>query len=321
MNVGMRLLQSTTGCFFMFEIKQIIATRSRVSPYTTPIPRTAIVMQGPICTTLDFTLETLRFYKQTLREETLLILSTWDTEDQNTLSLIRSLGVTVITNTRPANAGVSNINLQITTARSGVLMAQKLGAQYILKTRTDIRNYTPHFEDFLHSVIKAFPIGPGTEQRERIVAFSENTYKYRLYDVSDLSNFGRTDDMVKFWDAPYDDRAKLPEIPRTMREWSHAKLAEVYLTTNFLTRIGVKLDWTLKDSWDKYARHFCILDASQIGMFWFKYRYWLKDRSGAQGEDRNDSTLTFNDWMLFYSNSQVTAPDESRLDEEFRKLS
>src|SRR5690606_10707679 len=98
--------------------------------------RSAVVMQGPIYTPDDFTLETLRLYARTM-PGTQLILSTWDDTDAALLAPIRDLGVTVVLNEKPAFAGSFNVNMQIASASSGVRRAVADGAEWVMKTRTD----------------------------------------------------------------------------------------------------------------------------------------------------------------------------------------
>ena len=97
--------------------------------------RLAIVIQGPIVHCDDFTLETARIYRRHFPGAQ-LILSSWEDEPRDMVERFRNLGVAVVLNRKPEFAGVGNINLQITSARNGILRAVENGAEYALKTRT-----------------------------------------------------------------------------------------------------------------------------------------------------------------------------------------
>ena len=76
---------------------------------------TALVMQGPILLSNDFTFETLKLYRK-IFPRTRLILSTWEDENAEELIKIRELGVEVILNNKPNYSGPANINFQIVSA-------------------------------------------------------------------------------------------------------------------------------------------------------------------------------------------------------------
>ena len=72
----------------------------------------------------------------------------------------------------PAYSGISNTNYQIVSTRAGVEAARASGKAYVLKTRTDQRFYAPSSLEFLHHLIRKFPVTGNWAQKSRIVGHS-----------------------------------------------------------------------------------------------------------------------------------------------------
>lgn len=278
----------------------------------------AIVMQGGIIYKDDFTLETLKIYKSH-SPDAKLILSTWESESPVIIQEIRSLGVEVILNKKPAYSGIQNINLQIASSYRGVVAAQDSGAEYVLKTRTDQRIYAPNVVEFLINILEAFPL-PGNFQRQkkRIIGCGLNTFKYRMYGLSDMFICGHIEDIKAYWSAPLDDRVlsdtQIQLSKTSLRQYASLHLCEIYLATEFLAKMGRNLKWTLRDSWEAFADHFCVIDKEQLDMYWPKYSHseyrWLnyEDNLGMSEE------LSFREWLNVYSNLKAKDVPEHILD-------
>src|SRR3989344_9528535 len=130
----------------------------------------AIVMQGPIKTRNDFTLESLKLYKKYFNNA-LIILSTWEGEDAHTIEGARAIGVEVILNSVPTLPTFMHVNMQLTTARAGLMLAAATKKKYALKTRTDQRIYHIRSLTFLSSLLKNFPLTIATsKQKGRLIA-------------------------------------------------------------------------------------------------------------------------------------------------------
>jgi hypothetical protein len=283
-----------------------------------PFPKLAIVIQGPIITRNAFTFETIKLYKKHF-PTAFIILSTWSDEKQNEVSLIESLGAYVLLNNKPEYYGVSNINLQITSSKAGVIKAKELGAEYVLKTRTDQRIYSPNIEEYLYNILKVFPLNVfGTKQNKRIVGISMNTFKFRMYGLSDMFTYGHIHDMILFWDVELDNRKyskkELAEATVSMRKFAQSRVCEVYLTTQFLIKIGRNLEWTLEDSWRVFADHFCIIDKESLDLFWGKYGLsefrWKKYEKQINVFDE----MNFMDWLNLFCNKTDLFANEEILD-------
>lgn len=269
----------------------------------------AVVIQGPLITKNNFTVETIKLYKKTFSPTTKLIVSTWSDCDQNIITTLRAMGVVVLLNDKPKQSGIGNINLQISSTKSGIQEAKKSGVNYILKTRTDIRMYAPNIESYLYAACTMYPVSKEYSQEKRIVAFSLNTYKYRPYSISDLTLFGTLHDMEKYFNVPEDTRTA-PHF-KDIGSWSNGRFCEVYLSTHFLENIGRKLSYTLEDSWKVYAEHFCVVDSNSVELFWYKYTYWEEYRDLGYAYMKNNQELHFREWLILYFslNNKASIPE------------
>jgi hypothetical protein len=265
------------------------------------LPLVGIVLQGPILERDDFTLETIRVYKKHYPLAK-IILSTWEGQD---ISQFKAEDIVVVLLKKPETSGISNVNYQIVSAQAGMLQANELGCKYVLKTRTDQRMYATNAIEYLLNLIKAFPIKVNCKQNERIVACGFNSFKYRLYGFSDMFYFGNIEDMLVYWSVALDQRdpvkiKKLHESNLSLLEYAKTEAVEVYLTANYLRAIGRDLQWTLKDSLQKYAEHFCFVDKESLDIYWPKYSNkeyrWL----AYDKKDNSYEQIGFKDWFNLY---------------------
>jgi len=294
--------------------REVCASQINAAPDITIFDKKgAIVMQGPIIEKDQFTLETLKIYRKRF-PEMILILSTWENYSSDILRNYRDIGVKVIENKKPAYFGISNINLQIESAKNGIKVAHSSGAEYCLKTRTDQRIYRHDFILFFLSLIRSFPIDNSLKPKSRIISISLNTYKYRLYGVTDMLNFGHIDDMLLYWTPEFDSRhLEEMDIGDSVEAWGRARLCEVYLSTEYLQKQGHTLDYTLKDSWNVFSEYFCIVDTSAIDLFWFKYNRW-NENSRYNNEYRAlDEEFTFSDWINANNNLSLYKSSDEQL--------
>jgi hypothetical protein len=273
------------------------------------IPRTAIVLQGPLLSDHNFTLETIRLYKKHFID-CILIVSTWKGENADTLAKLRAEGIEVLENDKPPVTGVGNVNLQLVSSLAGMEAAKRAGAEFVYKTRCDQRMYGVNINEFLHNLTKAFPVTPGFSQKHRIIASSFLSIKYIPYLITDMFLFGHIDDMIEYWSAKHDTRTALEKPVRTVQDVMDARIAESYLASEYLTRIGRGVTWTIEDSWRAYADHFCIVDRETLDLFWYKYdvfkEYQMKDYGGIS----NSHLLTFAEWFNLYTgmSNKITIP-------------
>ena len=212
------------------------------------------------------------------------------------------------------NFGYSNINLQIESTKNGILRANELGAKYCLRTRTDQRIYRHDFIQFFISLLHLFPINNHKRIRGRLISISLNTFKYRLYGITDMFTFGFIEDMLLFWDIEHDNR-DLDEINSgtSVLDWSRARICEVFLVTQYLERIGHTPLYTIKDSWEVFSNYFCIIDKSSIDLLWFKYNRWNENRRYVNSYRKLDEELAFSDWINLVNNNSIYKEEYEKL--------
>jgi hypothetical protein len=282
--------------------------------------RFAIVMQGPLIVDSNFTIETIKLYRRNF-PDAILILSTWSVS-ADMIEALKKHDVHVVQNQRPTNTGISNINLQIITSGAGVVAARELGAQFVLKTRTDQRIYHPSLETYLFNILKYYPLLPDLSlQMKRLVGISLNTFKYSLYGVSDMFLYGHIDDMVRYWNIPLNELKDLPKERNnvglnTWRTYSTWRTPEVYLCTEFLKSIGRDITYTLADSFQVFKDHFVVIDQAAIKLYWHKYTL-NADRYAYLGFF--DPELSFNDWLVLYHSIDNMIIDDTILDQPISK--
>jgi len=188
---------------------------------------------------------------------------------------------------------------------------------HLMKTRSDQRVNAVNTYPYLLSLIDQFPASKKYNV-SRLVCLSLNTFKYRLYGVSDQFMFGSLREMKKFWQPPLDMRSSTFPIPTqlTLREYSKLAFCEVYLTTKYLESIGHDIVWTLEDSLVTYSDLFCVIDATSIDLYWNKYTKkefrWLE----YSGRSKFDE-VAFRDWIVISASPRnLDFIDESVIDIE-----
>ena len=209
---------------------------------------------------------------------------------------MEAAGATVLQNEKPKELGQQNINLQLVSSLAGVRKAKELGAEYVLKTRTDQRMYGPNAMEFLWSALQAFPLKETSQQKKRIVGVSLNSFKYRQYGISDMNIFGSVEDMERYWSAPHDALGDDTTGPKSLP----VHLPEVYLVASFLKTIGRELAWNLEDSWEAIVDHFVIVDKESLDLYWYKYARMREYKYSQYKGMTNSFELGFREWLNVY---------------------
>jgi hypothetical protein len=292
-----------SGGFLTWHERPLLAAQSTRDgmAYLTPA-RNAIVVQGGLVAEMDFTLQTLQLYRR-MHPAAQLILSTWQDADAALLRRAEQLGVQLVLSQRPVYAAKGNVNLQIVSASAGIQAAREAGATHVLKTRADQRLGAPNVLDTLHAMQQAFPLREPTAQRERLMAISLNTFRYRMYGISDMLMYGAIGDMLSYWSPPLDERTFDPaeQFNQGMGANARWRLAEGYLCTEYLDRTAWPMDWTLRDWWRVVAERFCIVDAGSVDLFWPKYSVREMRWTNYNPSQQIWAELDFSSWMLLYS--------------------
>jgi hypothetical protein len=267
---------------------------------------TAIILQGPIIYKDNFTLESLKLYRS-FYPEAIIVLSTWNGVNVNFINLISKINIHLIESTPPPMPGPFNINLQLVSTFNAIKYIEKYKVDYILKTRTDQRFYNINTLNYLHNLVINYSLTDKKHnQQSRIITCSMNTFKFRMYGVSDMFLFGTLSDIKKYFSVNLDLRENMfykPLNKLTLREYANYNLCEIYLATNYLKLIGEELSWTLSDSFLKLKNHFCIIDQNSIDLYWEKYSM-LEYRFKIYKDINLMEELTFNDWLLLYTSDE-----------------
>lgn len=272
----------------------------------------AIVIQGPIVESENFTIETTRLYKKSFKNH-IIIVSTWEDIEERLVVRLKKEKVIVVLSKKPDCSGPLNINLQIESSKAGIQKAKELGAEYIYKSRTDQRMYQ-NCTRFLLELQQTFPVNSEMGQTERLIACSFTTLKYRPYGIGDMLMFGHISDMLDYWDSEFDPRNIEKREYENLSILNYAKMrfAETYLCTNYLLKKNYHLSWSLEDSWKVYSEMFCIVNAEMFDLFWFKYEWRVEKRFNFY-KFNTMQCLQFTDWLEIKNNWNQLLIDENIL--------
>jgi len=284
--------------FASLEYRPKSASRFGLVAAAQPSPGTvAIVVQGPLWREFGYTLETLRMYTR-IHPPSSVILSTWDTEDAAAIEAIRGLGVRVVQSAKPSHPGMWNLNFQCTSTMAGLREAKAAGFTHALKTRTDQRMYHPDACSALLGLLAAYPCRTGDGQRERIAVASMNSYVYRPYSLSDMFTFGNLDDLLRYWDVPYnDERKSLSDYQAiTLRKLLEVRCPEMAIVENFLDKLGTRIQGTLEDYHDIVQERFVVVDQGTVGLHWVKPFTHLEHVDRVHDRVTSHENWTFATW-------------------------
>ncbi|CAO3363696.1 WavE lipopolysaccharide synthesis family protein [Azospirillum palustre] len=249
----------------------VARTLAEPLPAKTVTSDTAIVVQGPFQP--GVTDEILGFYRR-LYPGNRLILSTWVGLSPDHCALAEQLCHDVVLNEPPKSAGISNRNYQTISTCGGIDAAAAKGARYVLKARSDMLMVEKSALPVMRQFCQELPAGSGT--RRRIVTTSMFSRRYLPYHFSDMFQFGEVDTVREFYDISMNVDAvsniAIAGGSLTMAEFARRMLPpECEYGSNFARRLGYEVDFSIEQYWEIARRHFAILDASTLNMFWLKY--------------------------------------------------
>ncbi len=277
---------------------------------TRPTKEIGLVIQGPLLGDNDFTLESVRLYKETF-PRSVVIVSTWDDSDADCVAQLKAEGIEVLLNEKPSWTGYSHVNYQITSSLNGIRRAKQLNLQYALKSRTDQRVYAPNAEEFLLGLLDTFPVADGCAQRQRIVVTSLCSFINSAYWVSDMLSFGQIDDMLLLWDVELLQKpaqinfealqALSHETASALHEHSHMR-PETFLMVQFLKKLGYAPAGTREECFRMYGKHLCVIDQESLDLFWGRPELELREYlcRTYHALPRDLLQLTHRDWLPLY---------------------
>lgn len=278
----------------------------------------AIVMQGPLRDKDQFTLNTAKYYLE-MYPEIVVIVSTWDDENQQTIETLREIGCEVVVSKKPSYEGHLNINFQLVNSLAGLKKAKELGVTNVAKTRTDQCISKPHVFEFVVNLLEEFPTEKDSQQNRRLITLSMNYGNmFYPYFMSDFFYFGMLDDMIKVFSTPLDTREKFSmPMGSTRREYAKKMYApEVYILKNYLMSIGYDGDDTVFDYWKAVKECLICLDMKTLDIVWPKYdgKYSMHTFYGDYFEDDSPEKMKtvnfdFVNWFNLYSGSLEYKPE------------
>lgn len=225
--------------------------------------KTALVIQGPVIHNQEFTLNTLKLYHE-YYPDMKLILSVWEDDWKNgEWESLDALNAEIVHVKRPKIRGYQNINLQLYTSYEGIKRAKESGCQYVFKTRSDMRFYSPDMLCLMYIYMKKFPLKMDTVQKERLVIFPPR-YDY-FYFISDFFMFGNVSDMLNYWD-----------IEGSFSNEYVGESAETMLGIRYAEYIGERVKNNLENisEYDKVIKeYFAVVDDKMLDYIWYKYFY------------------------------------------------
>ena len=214
----------------------------------------AIIMQGPIRSEDNFTLETVKLYRRHYPSAT-VILSTWENEDVSAFEGLEGEKFKLMRNKKPSNPGSSNINMQIVSTKAGIDRAVQMGLKYVLKTRSDQRMYGIDSLKFLKNMLDCFPVLHCELQRKRIISNNTGTNRSIPHHFSDLFMFGDAVDMQLYW---------------TSDIVTADFYVEAYLFQQFLQKTGWEIKNTNENFMSALGERCIIVDNESVDVYWPK---------------------------------------------------
>lgn len=165
----------------------------------------AIILQGPIQTEDNFTINTVRLYKKCYPGAS-IIVSTWMGTDKKIKDELQKIGAILIESRAPAFAGPGHINMQLVSSLAGMEKVKTLGCKYAVKTRTDQRIYANDMLQYYRNLLEIFPSDDAEVVSKRIIYTSYGTsYRYLPFNLCDFVVFGETEELIKLYSIPFDN--------------------------------------------------------------------------------------------------------------------
>lgn len=298
-----QLLDSQGKSFLSYSIFSIKPSRERNEIIALDYSDTAIIMQGQVNRKNKKFVWTLRNYLNNYRNVE-VIVSTWQGEDEaeakrqiSKLSNEEKARVILVASVVPTNSGIANVNLQIVSTLEGLKIASGLNKKFVLKSRTDQGI-------FRHDAIQILRLNwsihnKESQENERIVIGSRNTFLFRYFSYSDMLQYGTREALLRFWDTELDSRLindNGNEEAATAREWSEKNLAEVFLVRGYLARMQIANNFTFESHLKALMKCFIVVDSETLGFLWSKYSYnyspWRRN-----GFPYVTYEVSQNDWM------------------------
>lgn len=271
---------------------------------------TAILLQGPVAIKDDFTLNTVKMYRQ-YYNGIKIIVSTWIDTDSRLVERLRDAGADVVLSEYPAVNPPGNLNCQLISALAGVKRAKTVGAKYTVKTRTDQRYYNPCALSML--------LGLYEQGKVIMLGGVSNSYCARPFYISDFLAFGETEEIKLIYDCELESEATVTERNKAKgtkeferfigcvtkaesdcrisvpQEYDNAVIRyacpeTIIVYRYFLRKTNRGEGETAEDAYMRFLRDNMILvDADSLGFYWFKYNWQANNPTYFQRNGKLDA--------------------------------
>lgn len=308
-----KALESKTE-YAAYQIKPKDTTEIPIISSLTRPHSLAIILQGPICTKDNMTINTVKYYKR-VYPYAVIIVSTWENESKQVLDEIAKQGAVIVKSKLPESAGMFNVNYQLTNSLAGIRKAQEMGCEFSVKTRTDQRVCKPYIFDSMISAIRLFP--SAGEQNRRIATLTvAGGAMFIPYHTSDFLYLGYTGDVLELFSAPLDLRKDVENRREVIAKYTRRQCAEqilgpeIYIMKHYCEDVlGLECNNTVADYWDIIRNYFICYGMKDIDLMWNKYDklYDLNFYSSAYGGSADSSerlsTMCFDffNWFNLYT--------------------
>lgn len=245
----------------------------------------------------------------------LIVLSTYEA-NSNDHSCYIELGVEVVYNEDVGELPTpypKSICQQIETVHSGLSLAHKRGKKYSIKIRVDQNILANDLIRKCYAMQILFP--SKVKNCSRIFTTSYSSYAHRPLGVSDMLMFGETLDLLRYWCKirPDDYLLEIRSFQKkySAPEWNGFLIPETWLASRYLEKLGVSLENPGRVTAMAWRNFFGVIDASSLGLSWFKTDDWLLTNKLTREWFTPDFTsgmveLYFIDWVSNYYFSDNT---------------
>ncbi len=306
-------IENNTNCFVTYRlVPQKANNLNEFAEYSSNTDELiCIIIQGPLQLKKHFTLETIKYYNR-IFPGVIVILSTWLGENLDEIERIKNETKCVVKqNVLPNERGAGNTNLQRCSSLEGLKEANRLGAKYCLKTRSDTRITARGMLDFLKEIVNLYPLKDKSSLlNERIVFF--NVFLFHPYHEGNIFYFGRTDDLISFFDTevnidyiPADIANYYIAEKKSYREIFERPFGELEFMYRFFSKINHKVSCDLDEWWDILSKYTITLPVSLLQSIWYKYDYnheennytWSYRRKIMGGDGIDNTIVSFSMWL------------------------
>lgn len=265
-----------------------------------------IVIQGPIVSEDNFTLNTVLLYKK-LFPLINIVVSTWIDTNKKDINLFRENQIEILLLEKPKVSGSHNINFQIVSTIEGIKYFENKNIEFICKTRSDQRIYSENSFRYLEQLIHQYPV-ENAIAKGRIIEPSISICKYRPWSMTDMFQFGYLEDLKRMWDIDLDDRTTKASdyFSKKYRVYDivHDNIAEIYIHREYSKNCLISKSINYEKYYKAIKELFIIINKDILDLYWNKYNALEYGLASNPLYNRNQllSRFTHSEWTYFNEN-------------------